>query len=172
MNLWGEASRLSDQSRFQSPVRKRDSVRRQYAKCFFLMEVRGEGNCGRVTDRGKEACECSIAVASGSVHAKTCEATNRNAIEAQRDPEVSCPWTAKPFPTDSGVDDELVQRKFTFLSGEICATYLGVGLARKPEPRAPTAGWSANATRCGAEVSISRSTADRSPTIAGRASRL
>ena len=51
---------------------------------------------------------------------QSCEATNRNVIEAQRDPEVSCPWTAKPFPTDSGVDDELVQRKFTFLFGEIC----------------------------------------------------
>lgn len=29
-------------------------------------------------------------------------------------PEVSRPETAKPFPTDSRVDGELVQRKFTF----------------------------------------------------------
>jgi hypothetical protein len=50
----------------------------------------------------------------------SCEATYRNVIEAERDPEVSCPWTTKPFPTDSKVDDELAQRKFTFLSGEIC----------------------------------------------------
>jgi hypothetical protein len=27
---------------------------------------------------------------------------------------------AKPFPTGSEVDGELVQRKFTFLFGEIC----------------------------------------------------
>jgi hypothetical protein len=43
----------------KSPVRKRDSLRRQYAKCFFMSEVQGEGNCGRVIDRGKEACECA-----------------------------------------------------------------------------------------------------------------
>ena len=41
----------------KSPVRKRDSRRRQYAKCFLLSEVQGEGNCGRAIDRGKEACE-------------------------------------------------------------------------------------------------------------------
>ena len=54
---------------------------------------------------------------------QSCEATNRNVIEAPREPEVSCPWTTKPFPTDSKVDGELVQRKFTFLSGEICNAY-------------------------------------------------
>ena len=54
---------------------------------------------------------------------QSCEATNRNAIEAQRDPEVSCPWTAKPFPTDSRVDGELAQRKFMFLFGEVCDAY-------------------------------------------------
>ena len=32
------------------------------------------------------------------------------------------------------VNAEPVQGKFTFLSGEICPTYLGVGLARKPGP--------------------------------------
>ena len=36
----------------QSPVRKRDLIRRQYAKCFLLSEVQGEGNCGRAIDRG------------------------------------------------------------------------------------------------------------------------
>ena len=36
---------------------------------------------------------------------------------------MSLPEVAKPFPTDSGVDDELVQRKFTFLFGEICDAY-------------------------------------------------
>ena len=35
-------------------------------------------------------------------------------------PVVSQRTMAKPFPTDSGVDGELVQRKFTFLFGEIC----------------------------------------------------
>ncbi len=30
-----------------------------------------------------------------------------------------------------------MQEKFTFLSGEICPTYLGVALARKPGPCMP-----------------------------------
>ena len=53
VDLWGEVDREVG----QSPVRKRDSLRRQYAKCFFMSEVQGEGNCGRAIDRGKEACE-------------------------------------------------------------------------------------------------------------------
>ena len=53
VDLWGEVDRKVG----QSPVRKRDSLRRQYAKCFFVSEVNGERNCGRVIDRGKEACE-------------------------------------------------------------------------------------------------------------------
>ena len=32
---------------------------------------------------------------------QSCEATNRNVIEAPREPEVSYRWIAKPFPTDS-----------------------------------------------------------------------
>lgn len=40
VDLWGEV----DREVVQSPVRKRDSLRRQYAKCFFVSEVKGEGN--------------------------------------------------------------------------------------------------------------------------------
>jgi hypothetical protein len=39
VDLWGEVDREVD----QSTVRKRDSLRRQYAKCFFVSEVQGEG---------------------------------------------------------------------------------------------------------------------------------
>ena len=77
------------------------------------------------TDRGEEACDitaCGLKPAK-EMSRQSCEATYRNVIEAQRDPEVSCPKTTKPFPTDSRVDGELVQRKFTFLSGEICNAY-------------------------------------------------
>lgn len=59
---------------------------------------------------------------------RSCEVTNRNVIEAQRDPEVSDPWITKPFPTGSRVDGELVQRKFTFLFGEICERIRDEGL--------------------------------------------
>jgi hypothetical protein len=57
----------------------------------------------------------------GGSRSQSCEATYRNAIKAKRDPEASCRWTTKPFPTDPTVDGELVQRKFTRLFGEICA---------------------------------------------------
>ena len=60
---------------------------------------------------------------SAAFNRQNCEATNRNVIEAQRDPEASCRWTTKPFPTVSTVHDEPVQRKFTSLFGEICDAY-------------------------------------------------
>ena len=62
---------------------------------------------------------------------RTCEATDRNRIEG-RYPQASEPSITKPFPTGGKVNAELVQGKFTFLAGESCRTYLGVGLARKP----------------------------------------
>lgn len=43
---------------WKSPVRERAPTERQYTKCDFLKEqVLDEGNCERVTDRGKEARE-------------------------------------------------------------------------------------------------------------------
>ena len=63
---------------------------------------------------------------------------------------MSCPVTAKPFPTDSKVDGELAQRKFTFLFGEICAAYPRVGLARK-------VGRTGQPVSCRTEVSRGRS---------------
>ena len=107
----------------KSPVRKRELIGGQYTKCkpnnrsTRRRQLRGGdepwGGSLRTLDR------CSNRQRSR----QNCEATNRNAIEAQRDPAVSCPWIAKPFPTDSRVDGELVQRKFTFLFGEICDAY-------------------------------------------------
>ena len=57
------------------------------------------------------------------VHAKAARLRTETPYEAKRDPEVSCRWTAKPYPTDPKVDGELVQRKFTFLFGEVCDAY-------------------------------------------------
>ena len=91
-------------------------------------EVLGEGNRGEATNRGEEARgwmgKRRVCLSPpGCIHAKAARATNRNAIQAKRDPEVSCTWTAKPFPTEPTVDGELVERKFTFLFGEICDAY-------------------------------------------------
>jgi len=56
-------------------------------------------------------------------HAQAARPRTETPYEAERDAEVSLPDRAKPFPTDSQVDGELVQRKFTLLFGEICDAY-------------------------------------------------
>ena len=62
VNLWGA-----------SPLYETGSLKEaNHAKWITPIDkVRGEGNCGRATDRGKEA------------GAKTCEATYRNAIQGR-----------------------------------------------------------------------------------------
>ena len=84
-------------------------------------KVLADGNCGEATNRGEEA------------RVQNCGATNRNRIQG-RSAQVSVPCNTKPFRPGRKVNAEPVQGKFTFLSGEICPTYLGVGLARKPGP--------------------------------------
>ena len=62
VNLWGA-----------SPLYETGSLKEaNHAKWITPIDkVRGEGNCGEVTNRGKEA------------GAKTCEATDRNVIEGR-----------------------------------------------------------------------------------------
>ena len=76
VNLWGV-----------SPLYETGSLKEdQHAKWITPIDkVRGEGNCGEATNRGKEA------------GAKTCKATNRNVIEG-RVAEASGPCITKPFP--------------------------------------------------------------------------
>ena len=66
----------------------------------IMNQVRDEGNCGRVTDRGEEACEdvrkrrvCRNATRTS--FRQSCEATNRNRIQG-RGGQVSEPIIAKP----------------------------------------------------------------------------
>ncbi len=76
VNLWGA-----------SPLYETGSLKEDHhAKWITLIDkVRGEGNCGEATNRGKEA------------GAKTCEATYRNVIQG-RVAEASGPSITKPFP--------------------------------------------------------------------------
>ena len=65
-------------------------------------KVRGEGNCGRVTDRGEEACECvgkPIKKRRRPHSHQSCEATNRNVIQG-RFGQASEHNITKPFPDD------------------------------------------------------------------------
>ena len=105
----------------KSPVRKRESKEGSIPNVTPIDKVLGEGNCGEATNRGKEACEPSTGVATGSVHAKAARLrtetpcrpreTLRRVADGQRS-------RSRQTPT---VDGELVQRKFTLLFGEICA---------------------------------------------------
>ncbi len=73
--------------------------------------------------------------------------------------------------TPAQVNDELVQRQITLLSGETCTAVMRGGIA--PGSKACLKAWngSAQADPSGAGVSRGRSTEDRRPTIAGRTKR-
>ncbi len=61
-----------------------------------IVKVLDEGNCVRVTDRGKEAYKRSIGVATGSDNRQNCEVTDRNLIQG-RYGQASGPTITKPF---------------------------------------------------------------------------
>ena len=66
-----------------------------------MNQVRDEGNCGEVTNRGEEACECvrkcRPVLRRRSHSRQSCEATNRNSIQG-RCGQVSEPIITKPSP--------------------------------------------------------------------------
>ena len=68
-------------------------------------KVLGEGNCGEVTDRGKEACECvrqaDTELVVGRIHAKAARLRTETRYKAGGDRRVSpraptAGWSAKP----------------------------------------------------------------------------
>ena len=54
VNLWGAASFWEASPLYEFGTCLKDSI----PNVINQDEVLGEGNCGRVTDRGEEACEC------------------------------------------------------------------------------------------------------------------
>lgn len=78
---------------------------------FLILEARAEGNCGRATDRGEEACEfavkltprrgivcfsiCSAPLRRQPHSQRNCEVTNRNHIQGRIE-QASVPCNAKP----------------------------------------------------------------------------
>ena len=86
INLWGA-----------SPLYENESLKESIIPIVFpIDQVLDEGNCERVTNRGKEACQHSIGVATGSANRQSCEATNRNLIQGRIGP-ASEPTITKPF---------------------------------------------------------------------------
>ena len=95
--------------------------------------VRGEGNCGRVADRGKEACEdvrkrwvCTI-----SLPRLFSPRPARLRTETLYEADALGEWAAdhEASPEDKAeVDGELGQGQITLLFGEICCAYLGISI--------------------------------------------
>ena len=85
-------------------------------------KARGEGNCGRVTNRGKEACECVRQADTqhfvvGRILTKPARLRTETASQAGPSRRVSQASQSRSRPGGK-VNAELVQGKFTFLSGE------------------------------------------------------
>ena len=104
----------------------------------LIDKVLDEGNCGEVTNRGEEACEDErkrrVCISPpGLLHVKAARLRTETSYKAGSTRRVS-PSSRSRDQSVVQVNDELVQRSITFLSGEIQLAYLGVGLARKPEP--------------------------------------
>jgi hypothetical protein len=133
-------------------------------------KVLGEGNCGRVTDRGKEACECSIAVISFSILTKAARLRTETSYKAGAVRRVG-PTSRSRSQSTVQVNGELVQRQITFLSGEICIAVMRGGVAPTSKACLKTRNELAKASSGGAEVSRGHSTEGRTPTITGRTKR-
>jgi len=135
-------------------------------------EVRDEGNCGRVTDRGEEACEdvrkrqvCSSP--PGHLLVKAARLRTETPYKAGPVRRARPSVRSRPQSTDQ-VNGELVQRSITLLSGEICTAWPRPSVA--PASRACPKPWNGSVKTApgGAEVSSGRSTETRTPIETGR----
>ena len=134
----------------------------------LIVKVLDEGNCGKVTNRGEEACEdvrkrqVCIPSPPGHLHVKAARLRTETPYKAGSTRRVS-PTSRSRFQLVVQVNGELVQRSITLLSGEICIAPTSKHLRLK--------GWN-EPTQVGsgcAEVSRGRSTDSSIPTKTGRA---
>ena len=137
-------------------------------------QVRGEGNCSGATQGGKEACECvrkcRPEIAVGRILTSAARLRTETSSKAGSGRRVSTTSRSRSQ-APVQVNDELVQRQITFLSGEICSGGLRAVVA--PTSRACSKGrnGSAKAASGGAEVSSGRSTDLARPRRTGRTKR-
>ncbi len=86
-----------------------------------IVNVLDEGNCGRVTDRGEEACECVRKyrpdIAVGRILIKAARLRTETSYKAGLPRRVGHASQSRSQ-QGSKVNDELVQGQFTLLSGE------------------------------------------------------
>ena len=150
------------------------SRRSVYQMTASREQALGEGNCARVTKRGKEACECMgkprvCRLPSerhsplGCILTKSARLRTETSYKAGPVRRVSQTSRSRTLSTDQ-VKDELVQRKFMFLSGETCITPRSKSSRRLKARNIP-----AQAGVGEAGVSRGRSTDLRMPIEPGRA---
>ena len=137
-------------------------------------KVLGEGNCGRATDRGEEACECVRKCrpdnAVGRIHAKAARLRTETPYKAGSTRRVTDPSRSRSQSVVS-VNGELVQRKITLLSGETCQAACEPPFA--PASKACLKGGNAGEQSTAGEAGVSRgrSTDPRNPIETGRTER-
>ena len=137
-------------------------------------KVRGEGNCGRVTDRGEEACECVRKYrpdfAVGHILVKAARLRTETSYKAGSGRRVSTTSRSRSQ-TPVQVNGELAQRSITLLSGEICRGGMRVVVAPTSKACLKTRNGLAQAGPGGAGVSRGRTTDPRRPIETGRTKR-
>jgi hypothetical protein len=137
-------------------------------------KVLDEGNCGRATDRGEEACECVRKYrpdfAAGHILVKAARLRIETSYKAGSGWRVSTTSRSRSHAPDQ-VNDELAQRSITLLSGETCQAACEPSFA--PASKACLKGWNgrAQARQGEAGVSRGRSTQTRRPIETGRTER-
>ena len=145
----------------------RVSRRSLYQMTTPIGKVLDEGNCGRATDRGEEACECvrkyRPVIAVGHILVKAARLRTETSYKAGSGRRV-CTTSRSRSQTPAQVNDELAQRSITLLSGETCSA---------PASKACLKGWNIaeQFTMGEAGVSRGRSTDPRRPIETGRTER-
>ncbi len=137
-------------------------------------KVLDEGNCGRATDRGEEACECVRKYrpdfAVGRILVKAARLRTETLYKAGSGRRVSTTSRSRSQTSDQ-VNDELVQRNITLLSGETCRDGMRVVAAPISKACLKTRNGLAKADSGAAGVSRGRITDPRNPIETGRTER-
>ena len=137
-----------------------------------IVKVLDEGNCGRVTDRGEEACECvrkyRPVFAVGRILVKAARLRTETSYKAGSGRRVTTTSRSRTQTPDL-VNGELAQRNITFLSGETCRGGMRAVAAPMSKACLKTRNGPVKADPGAAGVSRSHITVRHTPMSAGRA---
>ena len=140
----------------------------------LIDKVRDEGKCGRVTDRGEEACECVRKYrpdfAVGRTLFKAARLRTETPYKAGSGRRV-CTTSRSRSQTPVQVNGELAQRSITLLSGETCRGGMRAVAAPISKACLKTRNDLAKADSGAAGVSRGHSTDPRNPIETGRTER-